>query len=229
MAARRAERWIIDAVRSVLDQRFGGEIVLMVGVDDCPRTSAALTARGVRHFRSAEHRGPYVVRNSLIIACPPRVSHYVVFDADDVMDLDYVERLTEAAGEDGLSGCARRIWRDEDGPIPADAAGLRTAPFDTGRPTISASAWARLGGFASYLVSADTDLWWRARDMGLPLRTLEAAHFTARLHPGSQMAAPETCLTSPLRAGIFARIYEGLRAGRLTVEAPETVALEEAA
>jgi GT2 family glycosyltransferase len=224
MSAWRAERWILAAVASV--RRQAVPVDLRVGVDGCERTAEALRAAGEPFYWSPENVGPYLVRNSLAAVAP--ASHFLIFDADDVMDPDYVQRLTEVAGDDGLAGCGRRLWRDEDGPIPADPSGLRTAPFDTGRPTISAAAWKRLGGFGDYRVSGDTDLWWRARDMGLPLRVLKSAHLTARLHPGSQMADPETCLTSPLRSAAFAEIFEGLVAGRLVVE-PATVPLEEAA
>jgi glycosyltransferase involved in cell wall biosynthesis len=224
LAAWRAPRWILDAVASLAVQTRPADLV--IGVDGCVETAEVLRAARVPFFWSATNVGPYLVRNTLI-ARYPEASHYVIFDADDVADPKYVEVLTDAAGPDGLAGCGQRYWDDARGPIPADhRRALPATRFIRARPTVSAGAWRRLGGFQPWRINGDSDLWRRATAMGLPTSVLPTAHVTARRHPASQMAAPATALRSPQRRALYAQTRAAIARGELVVT-PQTVPMME--
>lgn len=223
IAAWHASRWIRQCLASVQAQRYAPGVDIRIGVDACEATAQTLRAAGVPYFWSPRRVGPYLLRNSLIAGCGPDVTHYQVYDADDVMRQGFLARMVAAAGEHGVAGCAAWNWSGV-GPVPSRVRHLRVTPFYGCAMTISRGAWAQLGGFRSWRVAADSDVLLRAAALGVRVSVIDEPLHVRRRHPTSQTRCESTGGGSALRRELWAAAQAQVSAGDLVV-VPETVAL----
>jgi len=220
IAAYRAERWVHEAVASVMAQQVpqGWAVRLDVGVDGCEATSAALTAAGVPHYFSARNVGAYIIRNSLIQQSP--ADAYAIFDADDRMRLNYLAELLPSADAGEIVGAAR-VSIAEDGTPKTG----KVLPFAHGVAVIPHSAWERVGGYRPWRIAADSDLIARARALGIGIRSHPAPLYERRVHPDSLTSHRDTGMKSHARLKLKRQTARDLRYGKLHVT-PKTVPLE---
>lgn len=114
VAAYQAPRWIGECLDSIDSQEplEGWSYETRIGVDCCVDTALALKARGTPFWWSPAGTGAdgqrgvgcYLIRNALIAKAP--ADAYAIFDADDVMEPNYLRTLLSIMGE-GISGGAR--------------------------------------------------------------------------------------------------------------------------
>lgn len=212
IAAYRAERWIGDCLASVRASiaalpRSCERIEVRVGVDGCPAT--ALKCYGVTDaWYATRNVGVALMRNSLVAIAPARL--YAIFDADDVMRVDYLPQVWAASQTAPIVGTGR---------VECDAhlQPLYDSAFDTGVCAIRSDAWHLLGGYRPYRYGADVDLHLRARALGLQTQAIPDPLFLRRQHPGSLTRDPATDSLSCVRQLAYAEM-QALRAVSLHVD-----------
>jgi hypothetical protein len=220
MAARRATRWILEALDSIDGQeaRAGWEYSLRVGVDGCPETSRLLLRAGRPHWYAAESVGPYVMRNSLVLLEP--ASAYAIFDADDMMRPPYLKTVLHWMGKNGIAG-GGRSQINEHGRILR-----RRTSFRSGVAVISHPAWEKLGGYRAWPIAADHDLILRARALRIVVQPVNKALYVRRVHPASLTQDPATGFKTQLRREFASRARSLVKHRRGLYVRPVTVPLE---
>lgn len=218
ISAYRASRWIEETLESVRrqDPYVGWRYTLRIGVDGCEETSVRLRELRQPHWFSPRNVGPYVMRNSLIGIEP--ADAYAIFDADDLMEPDYLRTLLRWTG-DGIAGPSRRQI-DENGVLISNK--IR---YHCGVSVFSHSAWERLGGYRDWWISADYDIICRARAADISVTRPSRPLYRRRKHRGSLTADPEIGWGTAVRWAHKEMAERLTRRGELHVE-PVTTPLE---
>lgn len=219
IAAWRAERWIAECLASIERQREakGWAVTIRIAVDACRPTAQELERLKVPYWWSPENVGPYLLRNSLIEQ--EEADAYAIFDADDIMEPRYLERLLRMSGRKHIAGAAR-MTINEKGRIRS-----RRSPYAHGVSVIGHEAWRTVGGYRPWRIAADSDLTARAKELGVRIRSTSRALYRRRRHEWSLTRRPETRLRSDAREAVRAESAARIKAGELYVP-PETVELE---
>lgn len=221
------QRFLADAVRSVLCQTYGN-LALYV-VDDASPTDAwidvleefAADPRLVM-LRAEQNVGHYRLKNALIryLAHP-----YIAFqDADDVSHEDRIRCILRLMVmlRAGIVGCSFR-YVDEEGralstkrmPLVANGVMRLGKSFICLHPStlVKREVFQRLAGFdGTARVAADTDFFLRARYVCRIANTFRVLYHK-RVRPRSLTTSPETGFGSDARNHYFrdALVREGLR------------------
>ncbi|MFC3069477.1 glycosyltransferase family 2 protein [Phenylobacterium soli] len=208
-------RHLAEAIASVQAQTLR-EWELIVADDASTDDSAGVVSRAawtdprVRLLRQPRNAGPGAARNAALAAARGR--YLAIFDSDDLMAPDRLERLVRRAEADGAGIVADNLVAFDDGARPHDgAAFLDAAPFEQARwldlaDVIGSSRmYARRPGLG-YLkplicaaglktsgvryderlrIGEDYDVLLRLMASGLKLRTEPAALYFYRRHPAS--------------------------------------------
>ncbi len=187
MPARRTEKYIEKALKSIYDQSWlpkaGWE--MLVGVDDCPGTLRELESMSLpntRVFYFDVNVGPYIIRNTLVEKT--KYDNILFFDSDDTACPDLIKAAasTRAAGPvrfrymDHSDTCAHGIFH------------------------VSKAVFSELGGFQPWLCAADTEFHRRAAYhgiMGTPI--LDRAYFRRSRRPDSLTNDKTTGMDSSYR------------------------------
>lgn len=221
MAAYHAERWIEQAVESVRAQEplADWRFELRIGVDACNETAAVLRRMEQPYWRPRENVGAYVLRNSLIALGP--ADCYAIFDADDVMCPAYLRTLIPHAWPDRIAGPARQTINADGELIERH----RVRRWEGGVFVIGTAALERLGGYRAWPVAADSDLMWRAKDMGIRVRSVHSADGGAlllrRRHHHQVTRSRTVGIGTPFRRSLSTEGRRLREAGELFVH-PET-------
>jgi hypothetical protein len=211
VAAYQAAAWIGAMLASFRAQQpaAGWRYELRLGVDGCKATSQWLQGLGVQHWFSEKNVGPYILRNSLINRTA--ADAYVIFDADDVMQPDFLARGLAELPPGGL-GLPLKIDCDSQLQV------LKEAKPSQGVCFISWEAWGRLGGYAPARCAADSDLLIRAQKLGIEIRVLAGAVFYRRCHPQSLTNGRQTGRRSQYRRQVIAQMRRRRLQGELTIK-----------
>jgi glycosyltransferase involved in cell wall biosynthesis len=191
------ERFLADAIQSVLDQTY--QPLEVIVVDDGSRDRSAAVARsfpGV-HVIEQKHAGPGAARNRGIAAS--RGDFLAFLDSDDVMPADKLELQVAYLREHPDVGCVlgrEQLLFEPGAPWPAwsgitaelaerrpDIAALGEAPLMT--MVVRAWVFERVGGFDdTHLHGDDADWLLRARQCA-PVATLDSKVLYRRVHSGN--------------------------------------------
>jgi len=207
VAAYKAARWLRRSIGSVLGQALPGgwAMEILVGVDGCPETlevAKTLVGGPVRAVEMEKNVGTYIVANTLLSLA--RGELFCRHDADDEMLPGRLKALVGVMSARPEIGRANTLGRH------IDEAGkpIRSVPLD-GVWMYRREPWDReIGGFEDWRCGADSEaldrclaLKWSAHEIKSPL-------YLRRRTSTSLTVAPETSLTSQLRAGYRAEIAQ---------------------
>jgi len=194
----------------------GWEWELRIGVDGCRDTARELDLLGVSYSISTENVGAYIIRNSLIAR--EQADCYAIFDADDLLDPDYLSLLVPLASRSGFATSHKRVISETGDIIERDrgvGGGVCVFTHDT---------LEKLGGFRSDRVSSDLDFTLRAMQSGIEISIYASPLYSYRRTPGSLTGNQNTDCRSRYRAEIEAR-HDIMRTFNGVKLEPETVNL----
>ena len=182
--AYKADRYIVECINSIKNQRTGATIEILIGVDNCPSTLAKLRDvkklyNNIRIFNSSTSSGPYIIRNSLL-----RFANYdniLFFDADDVMKPNMISTILSYYSEQNPIRFKYLNFRDEHGPsINSPHHDIAHGVFFAHKSIIN-----RLGGFMPWMCGADTEFMKRCSINGIREIKLTDYVFYRRIHGNS--------------------------------------------
>lgn len=188
--AYKSARWLPEMLTSARFQNLpaGWEMELLVGVDGCKETLAALkrygAMKGLRSYSSSKNIGVDVMRNSLVGLSTGDLIAF--FDSDDVMYPDFLRGYIEAWEADPTLE-EIDYWvqeASEDGTPTGDPWRQRNYAVLV---CYARAAWARLGGFKTWRVGADTEIRERSNALGFKHMTIPRVESIYRRHPDSLM------------------------------------------
>jgi glycosyltransferase involved in cell wall biosynthesis len=218
IAAYRAQGWIVDCLKSVRTSAAITDAALdiRIGVDNCGLTAIDLAAYDEPYHWSPVNVGPYVIRNSLIALAP--ADAFVIFDADDVMLLNYFNIVLSALRTHALVGPSR-IECDE------HLTRIEPKPYRHGVCAFRAGVLSTLGGYRAERLGADVDFIARARMAGIvPYVTPEPCYLRRR-HGASLTHAADTAKGSAAREAARRRMERQRMGGQGVYVEPVTTPL----
>jgi glycosyltransferase involved in cell wall biosynthesis len=201
MTAYDEEMFIGEALDSVLAQTYDAIEVIVVDDGSADRTVEIAESYGVNLVRR-QHGGGAAARNTGLAEA--RGEYWTIFDADDVMPAERIERQVEHLEQHPELGMVLGLteafvtpgeprpshWNPEwdDGPFPA-CIGTMLARREVA---------ALVGPYDEELsVSRDFDWITRARDLGVVAGHLDAVLLRYRIHPGN-VSADRTAVSSAM-------------------------------
>lgn len=216
VAAYQAQKYIEDMLVSFREQYpvEGWEYEMRIGVDGCPETAAELDRLGVPYWISETNVGAYVMRNSLILTGYADI--YAIFDADDVMNPDYLRSSIGNMGTSELSIIGGQQCNKELVPT--------SAPTMIAIMSFTHAVWEKAGGFRPERIGSDTDFQLRCNAMGISHNLIRTFGFKRRNHEHSLTHSKETGQGSHERARIIG-LHKKLRTDRSKTVKPEVVEL----
>jgi len=194
----------------------GVAVHVRIGVDGCEETATHLEDAGRSYYWTPENVGAYILRNSLIRLAPADV--YVIFDADDVMLVEYVPIVTRTLKDYALVGPSRQ-------ECDADLTPTRFFRYRHGVCAFRHEVLAKLGGYQAERLGADVDFIARARSARIHPHITGEACYLRRRHPASLTKAPDTGFGTVAREQARRRMQR-LRLGGKVYVTPVTVPLE---
>src|SRR3989442_5392531 len=227
VAARNAQNWIRDCVRSILVQSlpFGIQLQLIVGVDGCADTLGvlqSLESRSLTVMYFARPCGPYRVFN----ACAQYATGELLFrfDADDVMLPGYLSAqlaLFRSRPDVRIS----RTWSIHTNAnlVPYESIlsdGCLTPPNgklrrgSDGQFAIRRVVWSQLGGVQPWQCLTDSEFLARARLSGFRVEEVNDYLYLRRIHPRSLTKAIDTGYGSSVRNAYQIQINSMVRLNR---------------
>jgi glycosyltransferase involved in cell wall biosynthesis len=186
------ERFIGEALDSVASQTYPAIEVIVVDDGSTDRTTAIAETYGVRVVHQ-QHAGHPAARNLGVSLT--RGEYWTIFDADDVMPPERIERQVEYLDQHPELGMVLGLteafvtpgeprpphWNPawDDGPFPGCTGTMMArravhgvvGPYDESMP-----------------VAADFDWLVRARDLGVGVANMDALALRYRIHPGTLSA-----------------------------------------
>ena len=197
MAAFQAERFLEDAISSVLAQDYAPFEVVVCDDGSTDRTPEILAAHSELRTVRQPNSGAAAARNAAVAASSGEL--LAVFDADDLWPPTRLTVQTDYLVQHPKVGCVlgRQEWIDPPPWLTRDAV---YGELD-GIPLVSAmlrrSAFDAIGGFdESFTHSEDMDLLFRLRERGIPIEVLPDVVMFRRYHGANLTgSAPQT---SPL-------------------------------
>lgn len=214
-----SDKYIIDCYNSVKNQLpFPGiEYEIRIGVDGCPKTSAAL--RGINHYYSYNNVGAYVMRNSLMALDP--ADYFCYFDSDDVMKSDF------------LLSCMNKIIDGENIVMPAKIQCNEKLQPIKSQPVIEAggamvfknSVLQAVGGFHEYRCACDTDFMRRVEMAGFKIYEINQGLYKRRLHKQSLTKSGLTAFGGPYRREVWQKMTADRKNGIIKIK-PRITELE---
>lgn len=198
VAAYKAAPYVGEMIQSFEKQKklSGWEYALKIGVDACEETARELDILGIEYYKSSENVGAYVIRNSLIETNPADM--YTIFDADDIMEPDYLSRMIPLAEKHSLAGSYKLVFKD--GQIVHPNMG-----YGGGICFFTHELLEKLGGFSADRVSSDLDFALRAMQSGVEIGICPEPLWRYRRLATSLTGNPATDCRSVYRAKIEAR------------------------
>jgi len=200
MAVGPVSRWLAEAVRSVLEQELpeGWRLELLIGVDGVPESLEAARRLppdpriGIASLVAPV--GTYVVANTLLQHARGELIGRV--DADDVLLPGRLSALIEALS-DPTCGLANTHYAetDEELRVLRHLSGRADGVWLYRRSVLDA-----LGGWRAWPCAADTDLYERARALGVRACVVPRELYLARQHGQQLTSADETGRHSQVRA-----------------------------
>ena len=203
MAAYGAAEHIGPAIQSVLNQtRADWELIVVDdhspdGLGQC--VAPFRTDPRIGYVRLATNGGPAAARN--VAAAMARGQYFVIFDADDLLEPNFLERTLRAldAGADLVATCAVRFYEDgvarvqANDPPPLDTSDRERAflqilrgPFFYNGLTFRRATFEDTGGFNESLrLAEDLDLWLRAAAGGCSVSTIHEPIYRYRVQGSS--------------------------------------------
>jgi cellulose synthase/poly-beta-1,6-N-acetylglucosamine synthase-like glycosyltransferase len=222
IAAYDCAEFLPDLLKSLKSQipLEGWEYDIRLGVDACPKTSAYLTRKKIRHYMAVKNVGHLILRNALIYLRPADV--YIYFDADDFMLPEYVKKNIQAAMKYKLV-MPKKINVNEKlqnhknrGPVIENG----------GAMTFTHDVLAAVGGFSPYRCAGDTDLMRRAEMAGYKIHVIDEALYLRRAHKKCLTKAVITRIGSQYRKQVWAKMCADRAKGVVKIK-PEKVGLKE--
>ncbi len=212
------ERFIGEALESVLAQTYSPVELMVVDDGSTDRTGEIAETYGVRVVRQ-EHAGHPAARNlGLSLA---RGDYWTIFDADDLMPPQRIERQVEHLERHPELGMVLGLteafvtpgeprpphWNPawDDGPFPGCAGTMMSR-----REVLAA-----VGPYdESMRVSADFEWIVRARDLGVGAAHVDALALRYRIHPGT--ASADRMQVSGVMLGVLRESLARRRTGTAT-------------
>ncbi len=213
IAAYQAQEYVQDCLNSVFSQQLpnGWKMQVLLGIDGCDDTLKATETisypdLGIVYLQ--KNHGTYITFNTLMAYATGEL--ICRFDADDVMQPDYLRAHILSIGPDVDMAMSWSIYTDVNLQAtshvmahefyhPANGLNRRAAE---GQFVIKREVWQRLGGFRAWRCSADTDFLNRIQTAGFKPCTIEQFLYLRRTHENSLTAHPDTNFKSPLRKSI---------------------------
>lgn len=192
MPAYRAERFIRDAVDSLLAQTFStwNALDLIVVCDGCRETFAKLGKyKGkIKAALLRDNVGTYRAINAGLSLANPRSQIIGTMGADDMVAPMYLERIADMYDPTELSAYST-FYEEVDLNGQHIRFVNRHAP--TGQFFYDSRVFKKLGGFRPWHCAADTEFWQRALVEGVTLKTHRDPFFKYRRHGGQITASKE--------------------------------------
>ena len=187
--------YILDCVYSVMQQKKfpGWDYEIRIGVDGCKKTADILKKVGIPFYWSEENHGAYIIRNSLIYQGPADVYSY--FDADDVMNKDYLfETIKKINAGAKYVLCAKIQCNETLHPI-----NFNPIIEKGGAMSFTHEVLEKLGGYYRWRCAGDTDFMERAKLAGYKITEIKKPLYARRRHPESLTKGGLTRMGSPYR------------------------------
>lgn len=200
MPAHNAEQFLASAVASALAQTTESLELLVVDDNSSDRTAEVAQEAANDDARVKVYSGTFGTAGKArnFGAAQASGTWLLFLDADDLVDIDHVENLLEAAAISAevelVFGQSRLLWPDgieTDRWRPPSGVGLArfaaaSCPFDIHSALIRRALFDRLGGFDDSLaVGEDWMLWQKAIDQSAQLVETESRTAVYRLLPAS--------------------------------------------
>lgn len=224
VAAFKAAPYIGEMLQSFEKQKKinGWEYEIRIGVDACGETARELDILGIEYYKTESNVGAYVVRNSLIALGHSDI--YTIFDADDIMEPDYLSRMIPLTEKHGFASSHKLVFKD--GDIINSNMG-----YGGGICFFTHELLEKLGGFSADRVSSDLDFTLRAMQSGIEIAICPEPLWRYRRLETSLTGNPATDCRSAYRAKIEARqdiqrSFNGFKIIPVTTEIKKTIPFE---
>lgn len=205
-----AERYLAEAIESVLAQTHPAEEVIVVDDGSTDRTASVATQFVAVTLLQIVHQGVSVARNTGAEASHSALLAFL--DADDTWDPRKLELQLQALDSNpGLEMVMCRHRYAFEGPIPGWFHGPRDGSIGPGYlltgGLIRRTAWERVGPFDPRMTHGEDGDWlMRALDLNVRLTILEEPLFTYRIHGGNASGSADA-----VRAGVLHALRNSLQ------------------
>ena len=195
ITAYKAVKYIKETLDSVLNQiwlNINENWEILLGVDGCEETLIYLHSirknyKNLRVFMMKKNKGTYITTNTIMSIA--KYDNLVRFDADDIMNPNFIEVLMKESESDDID----KIWFQ-----------LKNFGYSTqiqwaqGQFLMKHWVFDWFGGFLPWICAADAELHYRI-DRFINFKKIEIILMKRRIHTSNLTNSPKTGMSSKLR------------------------------
>lgn len=203
--AYKAELYIEECVKSIMNQTFKSNIEILIGIDGCESTLNTVNKIKEKYnlrvfYNDSVSVGPYIIKNSLISKA--KYNNLLFFDADDIMLPNLISNVIKYYNKN--SPIRFKYYNFTDG---SDYIINKSEHHDVAHGVFFSpkSILDKIGGFQPWLCGADTEFMKRCRINKFNDIKLQDCLFYRRIHGNSLTQNKETNHRSKVREE--ARLY----------------------
>jgi hypothetical protein len=201
ISAYKNDKYIIEALNSVVDSAKDLEFEILLGVDNCDVTMNGL----IKNFSSLPKQlkifyfpkvGTYIIRNTL--ATKTKYDKIIFFDSDDLMSDTVISDTIESLSTHQVARFKYLTFKNSfDKTKINEYTKSNSAHF--GCFGINKEIFLNQNGFEPWICAADGEFMWRLESKNIPIKVNKNFGFYYRRHGENLTAGPTTGMNSPLR------------------------------
>ena len=201
ISAYKNDKYIIEALNSVVKSGKNFEYEILLGVDNCSETMDGL----IKNYDKLPEKlkifyfpkvGTYVIRNSL-----SKISKYekiIFFDSDDIMSEITVEESIKLLEDNDITKFKYYTFHNNFDESKKTSY-KKSASYHYGCFAIRKDSFLGLNGFEPWICAADGEFMWRTEANKYRISGVETPGFSYRRHTTNLTIAGPTSMNSPLR------------------------------
>jgi hypothetical protein len=201
ISAYKNDKYLIEALDSVVESAKNFEYEILLGVDNCPETMNGL----IKNYNKLPKKlkifyfpkvGTYVIRNSL-----SNISKYdkiIFFDSDDIMSDITVEESIRLLDSNDIAKFKYYTFHNNFDKNKKTSY-QKSPSYHYGCFAIKKESFLNLNGFEPWICAADGEFKWRSEANNYKISGVEKPGFYYRRHNTNLTIAGPTNMSSPLR------------------------------
>ena len=201
ISAYKNDKYIIEALNSVVKSAKNFEYEILLGVDNCSETMNGL----IRNYDSLPQKlkifyfpkvGTYVIRNSLVKIA--KFQKIIFFDSDDIMANITVEESIKLLDNNDIAKFKYYTFHNNFNESKKTSY-QKSPSYHYGCFAIRKDSFIDLNGFEPWICAADGEFMWRTEANKYKISGVEKPGFYYRRHTTNLTIAGPTSMNSPLR------------------------------